>query len=228
MKILSTTVMGRIDSMQSEVIHVIAQKDDLENELSSSTLQRNLLSNDLSSLTSEHDTLKGAYQVVEFELASLHQKNHSNANEELKKAKEKIANLNLDYAAASRKILDLEKGADLVVQLTVKAASVQEQNCELENQLKESKETIEMYKEMTASLKKKIRELGTGDSKDFMDTFEEVMREEMMAMKVAFENKLKLAKEDAQVMSRRHQQAIQTMLSLSPSSSATFLDAPRR
>ena len=212
--------------MQAEVIHLIAQKDELENELSSSTLQRNLLSNDLSNLSTELETLKGAYQVMEFELASLHQK--AGASEELRKAKEKIAELNLDFAAASRKIMDLEKGADLVIQLTVKVASVQETNSELEARLKDSKETIEMYKTMTESLKKKIRELGTGDSKDFMDTFEEVMREEMMAMKVAFENKLKLAKEDAEIMSRRHQQAIQTMISLSPSSSATFLNPPRR
>ena len=36
---------------------------------------------------------------------------------------------------------------------------------------------------------------GSKESKDFLDTFEEVMRDEMSAMKAAFEMKLRIAKE---------------------------------
>ena len=58
-------------------------------------------------------------------------------------------------------------------------------------------EELDSYKKLTEKLKLKIRDMGAGskESKDFLDTFEEVMRDEMSAMKAAFEMKLRIAKE---------------------------------
>jgi hypothetical protein len=43
-----------------------------------------------------------------------------------------------------------------------------------------------------------------------------VMQEEMMTMKTAFEAKLRLAKEEAEASSRKHQQEILRMSAVSP------------
>merc|ERR1719231_936541 len=213
----------------------MTQKDALENELSSSTLQRNLLGDDLTKLAADHDALKGAYQVMEFELATINSKkdsemknNQGNASEvdalkqKIEALSTKIKDQNLEIATNVKKIFELEKGAELVIQLTAKVATVQEKNCVLEAELKDSKETIEMYKTNCENLKQKIRQLGSGNN-DFMDTFEEVMREEMQAMKTAFENKLKLAKEDSELSAQRHRQAIQNLMAMSPSVSRSNL-----
>ena len=88
-----------------------------------------------------------------------------------------------------------------------------------ETQVRFFKSEVEAYKQLNDKLKDKIRSMGTGykDNKDFLDTFEEVMREEMMTMKSAFEMKLKNAKEDAENISRRHRQEIQRLQSVTPS-----------
>lgn len=222
---LGTTLISRLDSMQAEVVSLITQKDDLENELSTSSLQRTMISGDLQALATEFETLKGAYQAMEYELATLQQKNGSNGTneKELSLAKQKITDLASCLAEAIKKNSELEKGAELVIHLTAKVATVQDRNFELETQLRDMNETVNMHKTTAEALRKKLKEIGGSDSRDFMDTFEEVMREEMLTMKSAFENKLKLAKEEAEMSSRRHQQAIQQLLALSPSSSATQL-----
>ena len=231
---MGSAILSRLEHMQQEVLQHMAQKDSLENELSSSTLQRNLLSDDLTKLSADHDALKGAYQVIEFELATSHSKSESkeeaskNAAEvdalkqTIEALRTKIDEQNSEIAANTKKIFELEKGAELVIQLTAKIATVQEKNYELEAELKSSKETIEMYKTNCENLKQKIRQLGSGNN-DFMDTFEEVMREEMQAMKTAFENKLRLAKEDNEISAQRHKQAIQNLIAMSPSGSRSSL-----
>jgi predicted nucleic acid-binding Zn-ribbon protein len=217
--------------MQNEIVHLISQKDDIENDLSSSNLQKNILHNDLENLSHEHDTLKGAYKAMEIEFKNLQNKYKRNdiIESELKQANDKISDLKGELALSFKKIMDLEKGADLVIQLTAKIATVQENNCILETQLKQANQSIEMYQKNIENLKKRIKELGNGngDNKDFMDTFEEVMREEMTAMKSAFETKLKIAKEEVEVMARRHQQAIKNLQTLSPSNSKTYLNVPK-
>lgn len=51
-------------------------------------------------------------------------------------------------------------------------------------------EEVASYKRLSESLKQKIREMSKGSNID-IDSFEEVMKEEMMAMKEAFTAKLK-------------------------------------
>jgi hypothetical protein len=79
-------------------------------------------------------------------------------------------------------------------------------------------EELGSYKKLVESLKAKIKDMGQGskDSKDFLDTFEEVMREEMLTMKAAFETKLRAAKDEAEATSKRHQMEISRLVSASP------------
>ncbi len=75
-------------------------------------------------------------------------------------------------------------------------------------------EELNNYRTLNEQLKQKIRDMSGNDSRDskeFLDTFEEVMRDEMMAMKCAFENKLKFAKEAADLLSKKHQELISRM-----------------
>ena len=81
---------------------------------------------------------------------------------------------------------------------------------------------------MTEELKKKLRELGGksgADAKDFLDSFEEVMKEEMMTMKTAFETRLKVAKAESDEVARRHANEIRNLqvISNSPSSKSLSL-----
>ena len=67
---------------------------------------------------------------------------------------------------------------------------------------------------LNESLMKKLRDLSNKENKrEFTDTFEEVMREEMMAMKTAFELKLKVATEERDIATRRHQTEVQRLQS---------------
>lgn len=67
---------------------------------------------------------------------------------------------------------------------------------------------LEEYKVLTDKLKNKIRDITPLDKRELLDSFEEVMRDEMMTMKGAFESKLKLAKGEMEVLSKKHQQDI--------------------
>ena len=126
LSVMGTTVLGRLDAMQSEVLQYLSRADELENELSTSSLQRNMLSEDVTKISSELETLKGAYQVVEFELATANSKlqsQSSGGSKEVDGLNEKVAELTQDLASATRKIYQLEKGAELVIQLTAKVAT---------------------------------------------------------------------------------------------------------
>lgn len=75
-------------------------------------------------------------------------------------------------------------------------------------------EELNSYRSLNEQLKQKIRNISGSssyDSKEFLDTFEEVMRDEMMAMKCAFETKLKFAKEASDLLSKKHQELISRM-----------------
>jgi len=75
-------------------------------------------------------------------------------------------------------------------------------------------EELNCCRSLNAQLKQKIRDISgrsSNDSKEFLDTFEEVMKDEMMAMKYAFETKLKFAKDAADLLSKKHQELISRM-----------------
>lgn len=92
------------------------------------------------------------------------------------------------------------------------------EKAKLESALKSALDELDSYRKLTDKLKAKVREMGAGsaESRDFLDTFEEVMRDEMAAMKAAFELKLRLAKEEMDATSRRHQAEIARIQTSTP------------
>ena len=102
-----------------------------------------------------------------------------------------------------------------------------EDKMKYDNKLNSLVEENNNYKKIVEQLKQKIKELsnrGGVDTKDFLETFEEVMKEEMMTMKNAFEGKLRNARAESEETARRHQVEIARMQSaLSSSPSAALL-----
>lgn len=70
---------------------------------------------------------------------------------------------------------------------------------------------LQEYKDLTEKLKQKVRDITPLDKRELLDSFEEVMQDEMMTMKSAFENKLRLAKGELEVLSKKHQHDIQRL-----------------
>ena len=84
-------------------------------------------------------------------------------------------------------------------ELEIKFKASEDARIKNDFKVKEVTEELSSYKVLCEKLKQKIRDMSGKDSKtqDFLDSFEEVMRDEMMTMKLAFETKLKQAKEEA-------------------------------
>lgn len=72
--------------------------------------------------------------------------------------------------------------------------------------MSETQSEVASLRSLNDNLMRKLKNLSSQDkARDFAETFEEVMREEMMAMKTAFEAKLRVAIEERDIASRRHQ-----------------------
>jgi hypothetical protein len=88
-------------------------------------------------------------------------------------------------------------------------SGVEELRIFLEGRVSELTGELEGMVRVNEGLKEKMKSLsGSEGNREFADTFEEVMRDEMMAMKAAFEAKLKNAKAEYEAMTRRHQNDI--------------------
>jgi len=142
-------------------------------------------------------------------LKSIILKHEKNIADKLKMNLE-LENLNLELR---NHILELNKLIPIPVPLSVEGPNIHI----LENEISNLKfEIVQINLELQSSqkliitLKDKIRDMG-GKDVSFMDSFEEVMRDEMLAMKWAFEAKLRVAKEKAESTSQRHAQEIQRM-----------------
>lgn len=62
---------------------------------------------------------------------------------------------------------------------------------------------------LVETYKQQLREAPTKDGRQFGDSFQEVMQDEMMTMKMAFEAKLRAARDEVEAVSRKHQGEIQ-------------------
>jgi exonuclease VII large subunit len=88
----------------------------------------------------------------------------------------------------------------------------EEAKASLQGRLGEATQESEANARTCESLRAKLRELSArGKDRDFLDSYEEVMRDEMMTMKDAFERKLRLAKEEAEASSRRNSELIRNL-----------------
>jgi DNA repair exonuclease SbcCD ATPase subunit len=199
-------------------------KDLLDGELSTANLQKDILQRDLVTVQEQHEALKAAYDALSYETAR--QVSHTQShNAELETQSKQLQTANdtnkvlldeLKFAQDNLKSLD--KWPAALAALEEKLTVAVQDKTRAETTAVSAKEEVGHYKKLTETLKQKLRELGggTADSKEFLDSFEEVMKEEMMTMKAAFETKLRMAREEADATSKRHQQEITRMHNTSP------------
>lgn len=168
-----------------------------------------MLSDDLTAVSVNYSSLRVAYSEMQTELIQqrvrLESKNEVNNEKFVKTLETKLALLaQSSDAEISRLTTALEN----------KEAMFSEREREISNynsHIAALEQELEDYRALTEKLKRKIREISPLDKRELLDSFEEVMRDEMMTMKGAFENKLKIARGELELLSKKHQQDIQTL-----------------
>lgn len=175
----------------------------LEGEVSSATMQQSLLVRDLEVTKESYEALKIAYNNLETESYPLakHDKEIAEKNKLIEKAKAECSITNNS---------EIDRLQQMIADLNERLITSDTENIKIRQTAMDAQEELESYKKLSDKLKAKIRELSnkTIDKQDFMDTFEEVMKEEMMTMKEAFEAKLRNAREEAEANSKRYQQEL--------------------
>lgn len=217
---LDKAVTNKLDSLRSEIKLLLSVKEALEGEMQSSTLQRDMLTQDLHHVTEEHEALKAAYHSLSFETAAA-----SRSSAELDKLKttvqqqqDTITGLNTSLNMQKVQLKAFEQWPVLVAELEERLRILTQEKTAIEATNSDLLAEIEQYKRLTETLKDKLRTMAskTMGGTDFLDSFEEVMRDEMMTMKSAFEAKLKAARSEADELSRKHAVDLQRIQSQSP------------
>lgn len=122
--------------------------------------------------------------------------------------------LKIELSGLRAQLVKGERYPEKIAQLQSQLLDMDDRRAALEGRVQECLAEIEALTKINDNLKTKLKDMsGTDDRRDFADTFEEVMREEMMAMKVAFEAKLRIAKAETEAASRRNQLEIMKMQS---------------
>ena len=203
----------------------------IEQEMQSVTTQKDLLSKDFQVLQEEHDALKTAYHSLSYEnaTASTSEKTEvARLERETRRLQEliteqstKIERLERDKGLTALQKQSLEHYESLATELQEKVLQLESQcsDWRLRHQTVETE--LQQYRLLTDNLKEKIKDLSKklqnqhqsshANPADFFDTFEEVMKDEMMSMKIAFEAKLKIAREETDALQKKHQQEILRM-----------------
>ncbi len=207
-----------INGLQSELNTLLAAKDSLESVIASYSLQQDMMSNDISSLTKENNDLKNNYENLlnEVKEGKKLAQDRASVNDG---DKQKISELQAELAVEKRKTGQLDVLAGRIAELEVSLSTSIREMTSLGTKLRQGEEENKALKKLVDTLKERIRKMSTGDdmsTQDFLDSFEEVMREEMMAMKGAFEKKLRLAKEEADELSKKHREELNRMTQSSP------------
>lgn len=222
---LRSAVHSRLQGLQREVALLLQLKEGLEGDVASANLQRDMLQADFVAVQEQHDALKAAYHSQSYELATRGsgsaQQSHADA-EELRRLNQEVATLRdtvrtLENSLQLQKLQlrTLEQWPALVADLEAKVDSAAREKLRLEYQLTSAQSELTETQKLVASLRDKVRDLcsaqaGSTNSQanNWSDTYEEVMQEELQAMKVAFESKLRAARDEADALARRHQQEI--------------------
>ena len=203
--------------LREQLESLLSVKDSVECELASQHTRCELTQRDLEATARQLDALKGAYSALEIEAAqrgssSAQSQAQAQQAQQAQLAESTISELSSDLARAQRRIKDLEKVADSVVDIEARLRQAEEAKASLQGRLSEATQESEANARTCESLRAKLRELSArGKDRDFLDSYEEVMRDEMMTMKDAFERKLRLAKEEAEASSRRNSELIRNL-----------------
>jgi chromosome segregation ATPase len=170
----------------------------LESELQSARLEKQMLSDDYNAVCGNLNTLNTAFSEMQTELIQLKVKLDT-AKETQKRSESsdlKLLTANCELRALRDARSDLE----------VQVEDLRRDKNKLDAQVAVQAKEIEQYKAMVDRMKQKIRDLTPTDKREFLDSFEEVMREEMATMREAFEHKLRTAKGEVEALSKKHQQ----------------------
>ncbi len=191
-------------------------------------LERMLLSKDLVSVQQELDALKGAYSALESENVNNTRKllqqscglgPDNDSKKKIEELQETVNHLQNELLRTSRRMLQYEKLPTRIAELELSMSEVRSNLNKSESECEALKVELDAFKKLSQSLKDRLQ-LGAASQADnkgmFLDSFEEVLQEEMMTMKAAFETKLRLAKEEAELTSKRHLQEIQRMQMSAP------------
>jgi hypothetical protein len=137
-------------------------------------------------------------------------KGDATMSDKLDAANELLEQLQSELASMTRRSMELEKLPPIITECESRLRESEEQRYRIDSKNNEITTEMIALKKTNEKLIQKIRDMSVknNDAKDFLDSFEEVMRDEMTAMKEAFEAKLKAAKDDQLALSRRHQDEI--------------------
>ena len=204
---LLASAADRIDAFKLDLIACTTNMQLLENEVSSMKLEKQMLMDDYNNMTVSFNSLRIAFSEMESESIQLRVRLESKDKAAKEGSSQAIESALLVFrTTANAEIERLQKSlADMEAIMSEREREVSRCNSHiamLEQELQE-------YKSLTDKLKQKIRDITPLDKRELLDSFEEVMQDEMMTMKAAFENKLKIAKGELENLSKKHQNDIQ-------------------
>lgn len=223
---LDEAIEHPLKTIKAELQLVLRLKEVLEGDLQTVTLQRDLLSQDFSALQEQNEALRGAYHSLSYETAT--QQSNQSANkqstEEIQALKQQIeqqqatiTTLQNSLDMQKLQLRTFEQWPKLVAELEERMRDSNTEKARLETQLKSAQAESVQFAKLVEQLKQKIKDLcnkagaSAGRDSDFLDSFEEVLQDEMTTMKMAFEAKLRAAREEADALSRKHAAEIQRM-----------------
>lgn len=202
----SKAAVQQYNDMLEQHKHANAEMDALKSSSQTELAQKNAeilaLQESLSKAYSENEKSAGILQEVK--------ENYANSRKDLIEDYEgKMQQYRADNASSASMKRQLEKAKTSVEELEKKNVAAEHKNIELKGSVDCLKSDMAALEKMNQNLMDTIKKMTNDASKnDFADTFEEVMREEMMAMKGAFEEKLKIARQQTEAMSRKRQSEI--------------------
>ena len=201
LRLLHEATKGRLGSMNDQLLSMNHVKETLETDMQTLQMAQDIVNNDFLSVQQELEAMRTAFSAQQAEA----QGNDSAAK--LDRANNLLINMQAEVAAAHRRTLDLERLPAVVAELESKLRVLEQNSIEQHGEIRVLSGELQSYKNMAEGLKQKIRDLsakGGTESKDFLDSFEEVMKDEMYTMKLAFEAKLKAKADEATALAQRH------------------------
>ena len=217
---LDEALRHRLAGINDQLLSMSIVKDSLEIDIETMTTSADMVNKDFLQVQQELQAMKGAYSALQSENLG------GEGAEKLQRANNLLVDLQAEVAAATRRTMELERLPPALAEQESVNRDLQARIMVLTNDAVVVNEEMNSYKKMTETLKQKIRDLSAkqGNSeKDFLDSFEEVMQDEMYTMKQAFEAKLKAKTEEASAMSNRHQQEINRIQASASPYSASLL-----
>ena len=230
LSLLVSCVIKRLDELCDEINVLSAQNEQLETQIGTYSLERDMLSKDMEQLTFLNNALRKEKLGLENDCSKKHIDTNDELAKEVEELREKNRKLQTELTSSKVQINHLQLSKDQIASLEATIISNQfdaeTTRNRFENKIAGLQEENSTLKRLTEQLKGKIRDLGSrsgADAKDFLDSFEEVMQEEMMAMKAGFESKLKVAKAESDELARRHANEIKSLsLTASPSAKSIY------